>query len=231
MHLYNHRFLHYAQYIYCVALILFSITGCNDNTKVARPLKPLPFMLIDQSTEMLPRYRMNVTIILTGSQQDVTQQELAVSVMKAAIETYKRTGASIIAVNLVAQNTGYPAADVSLADCIYIPDGKGFNANATTPSDMTKQWVGVHATHRGFTEDELQYLHYWGALKDKYTVKGRLSLQAAKALDEEISQKMNIPSGTVHPFRNNLDYLTLPDNIDTILQTKPLTTPLNPESE
>lgn len=112
----------------------------------------------------IKRDRLYVSIILTGDQSKVSQNDLAATVMQAAETYHVRTDIPVITVKLLAFAPTKNIGETLLAYAVYIPDQKGPGGKA----QMSSPWETLTAVPRGFTTQELEYFRLYESMYDQY---------------------------------------------------------------
>lgn len=198
---------YYALLVAVMVCFTLLLSACGESDKVNYPGTPLAYELVDMkvNSSVPGRDRLYVTVAATGPQEQATQKDLVSTAMAAALNYHKEAPAPVTVILLQSQNTGSVWADKTLATITYTPDEKGYSGQDTTP-----KFFDARACKRGFTQDELTYLHLWSELRQKYLDPRTdgVALDKEEILETEIEEKMGkkLPSD---PMFNIPEYVEL----------------------
>ncbi|MDR2489517.1 MAG: DUF4875 domain-containing protein [Desulfovibrio sp.] len=148
------------------------------------------------------RNRLQVTLGMREKQDEATQKELLSIAAREAVKYHKASGLPVVMVNLVCQKAVNALGERQLAQVVYIPDGKGFDGAST----LTSPWETLRAAKRGFSLSELKYLQLWARYYRDYQSPSGVQ---EKELDSLISAELGVAPGSIHPFANALESLTM----------------------
>lgn len=198
-------------FYFAMAVALFILSSSLDPSdgpdgridEIARPAAsgPLTWKEIGTETVAMPlngRDRVILTIAPVEAQARAKQKELVETVKSVAIKTQKESGAPVVIVNLLSQETESAMAAPLLAQAVYIPDGKGYDGD----SSAADQWESINAAPRGFSQEELTYMALWAELHRGY--QSAVGVRE-KELDAAVSARMDVPAGSLTPFTNKME--------------------------
>ena len=186
-------------WLFAAGMVMAISSTSRDGLAASLPGTPLAWEKVSmhQSSKVADRVQVDIVIVPTADQTDATKDDLIATVMQAAMEYHKLTGAAIVSARMICQRAVNTWGEGYLALAVYIPDGKGYNGEQEIgPWDMRM------TAQRGYTMLEKDYLRLWAELRASYQ-KGETIDE--EALDAEVSRCLMVKPRSVTPHFNYME--------------------------
>ena len=186
-------------WLFVAGMVMATCCNLKEGLAASLPGTPLVWEKVSmhESSKATNRVQVDIVIVPTADQTDATKGDLIATVMQAAMEYHKLTGAAIVSARMICQRAANTWGEGYLALAVYIPDGKGYNGEQEIgPWDMRM------TAQRGYTMLEKDYLRLWAELRASYQKGDTID---EEALDAEVSRCLMVKPRSVTPHFNYME--------------------------